>query len=71
MKKKLLGLTAALAVTALASGAGSAEAVAYCSSTYCAGKPASTKCGCPPGTDRVGAASTCGGWNRVGGCWYE
>ena len=70
MTKKLFALAALLALTALAS-IPQAEAVAYCGSSYCAGKPKSTTCGCPPGTDRVGQASTCGGWNRVGGCWYE
>ena len=71
MKKKLLGLTAALAITALASWAGTAEAVGYCSASYCAGKPLSTKCGCPPGTDFPGKSVFCGGWNQVGACWAE
>jgi hypothetical protein len=70
MTKKLFALAAGLALTVLAS-IPQAEAVAYCDSGYCKGKPKSTVCGCPPGTDRVGQASTCGGWNKVGGCWYE
>jgi len=73
MRKRLLALAALLGLTALASWAPRVEAVAYCSSTYCAGKPLSTSCGCPPGTDKVGQPSTCGGWNSIsrGGCWYE
>jgi len=73
MKKKLLALTAVLGIAALASSVPNAEAVAYCSSTYCAGKLSSTRCGCPPGTDKVGQASTCGSWNSISatGCWYE
>lgn len=71
--KKLLALSVPLALTVLASWAPKAEAVAYCSSTYCAGKLSSASCGCPPGTDKVGKASTCGSWNTVSrtGCWYE
>jgi hypothetical protein len=71
MTKKFFALAAVLAFAALVSGIPQAEAVAYCNSSYCIGKPKSTLCGCPPGTDRVGQASTCGGWNKVGGCWYE
>lgn len=69
--KKLLTLAAALGLALVASLAPRAEAAAYCSKTYCQGKPSSTVCGCPPGTDRVGAPSTCGSWDKVGGCWYE
>lgn len=71
MKKKLLGLTAALAIAALASWAGTAEAVGGCSATYCAGKPATAFCGCPSYTDFPGRTATCGSWNRVGVCWAE
>ena len=45
MKKKLFALTAVLGLSVLASWAPSAEAVGYCSSTYCAGKPATATCG--------------------------
>ncbi len=68
MTKKLLSLIALLGLTVLASWAPSAEAVGYCSTTYCAGKPTSTSCGCPPGTDRVGQATTCGAYKT--NCWY-
>ncbi len=71
MKMKLLGLTAALGIAVLASWANPAEAVGPCNATYCAGKPASAKCGCPPGTDFPGKVATCGSWNRVGACWAE
>ena len=60
MRRKLLTLVALLGITVLASWAPGAEAVAYCSKEYCRGKGASTTCGCPPGTDRVGAGVTCG-----------
>ena len=69
--KKLLVLSTMLAATFVAIWAPSAQAVAYCSSTYCAGKPSTATCGCPPGTDRQGQTAFCGNWNRVGGCWYE
>ena len=72
MKKKLFALTAVLGLSVLASWTPQAEAVAYCNSSYCVGKPSTTKCGCPPETDRRGQASTCGSWNTVSwnGCWY-
>jgi hypothetical protein len=72
MRNRLLALTAALGIAALASWAPDAEAIGYCSSTYCAGKPGTTSCACPPGTDKVGKASNCAGWNTVSGigCWY-
>ena len=69
--KKLVLLTASLTLLVVASLAPQAEAVGYCSATYCAGKPASALCGCPPWTDRPGATAFCGSWNRVGACWYE
>ena len=72
MRNRLLALTVALGIAALASWAPSAEAIGYCSSTYCAGKPSTTACACPPGTDKVGKASNCAGWNTVSGigCLY-
>jgi hypothetical protein len=62
-----------LGIAALASWTSNADAIGYCSSTYCAGKPAATSCACPPDTDKKGKPSTCGGWNSVSatGCWYE
>jgi len=68
MKKKLLVLTALLGITALAASVPQAEAIGYCSSTYCAGKPGSTRCACPPGTDKVGQANFCDGYQTS--CWY-
>ena len=70
MTKKLFALTAVLVVAVLASWVSPAEAVAYCDSGYCVGKPSTTFCGCPPWTDRRGQRATCGSWNKVGGCWY-
>lgn len=68
MTKKLLSLTALLGLTVLASWAPSAEAIGYCSTTYCAGKSSTTACACPPGTDRVGQASNCAAYTTR--CWY-
>ena len=67
-KKKLLVLTALLGITALAASVPQAEAIGYCSSTYCAGKPGSTRCACPPGTDKVGQATFCEAYQTS--CWY-
>lgn len=69
--KKLLMLTVLIASTFAAVSAPSAEAVAYCSSAYCTGKPATTICACPPGTDRHGQTAYCWNWNSIRGCWYE
>lgn len=68
--KKLFVVTAMLAAACVATWAPSAEAVGYCSATYCAGKPATATCGCPPHTDRPGRTVFCGNWNTVGACWY-
>lgn len=70
MKKKLVLLAAMLVVALLASWARPAEAVGYCSVSYCSTHPEGT-CGCPPGTDRFGHTAFCGNWNQVGGCWLE
>jgi hypothetical protein len=71
MTRKLLVLTALLVLTILASWAPHAEAIGGCSASFCASRPPSTKCGCPPGTDFPGKSVTCGSWNLVGGCWAE
>jgi hypothetical protein len=71
MRRKLFGLTLGLGITALASWVSTAEAIGYCSATYCATKPLSAPCACPPGTDFPGKSAFCGGWNRVGACWAE
>ena len=73
MKKRLFSLATVLGLAVLASWAPQAEAVGYCSATYCAGKPASALCGCPTWTDKPGQTSFCGSWNSVSraGCWYE
>jgi hypothetical protein len=72
MRNRLLALTAALGIAALASWTPSAEATIYCSDAYCAGKPESTACPCPPGTDKEGETSNCEEWNSISanGCWY-
>ena len=72
MKKKLFAAAALLGIALVPSFMPQAEAIAYCSSTYCAGKLSTAKCACPPGTDRVGQPSTCGAYNgpATAGCWY-
>ena len=72
MKKKLFVAAILLGIALASSWVPQAEAVAYCSPTYCAGKPSTTKCGCPPESDRRGQATTCGAYNGIApaGCWY-
>lgn len=67
---KRLAPVAVLALVSAFASTPAAEAVGYCSSTYCAGQPSTKLCGCPPHTDKPGATATCGSWNRVGVCWY-
>lgn len=67
---RLMPLALLLALVSAFAWTPSAEAVAYCSSSYCAGQSSTKSCGCPPHTDRPGAPATCGSWNRVGVCWY-
>lgn len=74
MRNRLLALTAALGIAALASWTPNAEAIAYfCSEAFCLDKPEGTTCACPPGTDKEGNPSNCEVWNSIGknGCWYE
>lgn len=70
MKKKLLVLTAVLGIAAFAASVPQAEAIGYCSTTYCAGKSPDTPCACPPGTDRVGQRTSCGTGSTWSNCWY-
>jgi hypothetical protein len=72
MKKKLFAAAALLGIALVPSFTPQAEAIGYCSATFCAGRPGTTKCACPPGTDRVGQPSSCGAYNgpATAGCWY-
>ena len=75
MRNRLLALTAALGIAALALWTPNAEAIPItfcCSDTFCAEKPEDTACTCPPGTDKEGNRSNCEVWNSIagGGCWY-
>jgi hypothetical protein len=73
VRYRLLALTAALGIAALASWTPGAEAITiYCSETFCAGKPEDAACTCPPGTDKDGSPSNCEVWSSIsgGGCWY-
>lgn len=72
MRNRLLALTAALGMAVLASWTPNAEAIAYCSDRYCAGKPEDAPCPCPPMSDKEGETSNCAVWNSTGtgGCWY-
>ena len=68
--RKLFLLASLLGVAVLAAWTPRAEAIGYprCD-LYC---PTPTgNCSCPSWTDRPGHLTTCSGWNRVGGCWYE
>lgn len=73
MRNRLLALTAALGIAALAAWTPSAAATIDCSASYCAWKPEGTACSCPPGTDKEGKPSTCEEWSSISaiGCWYE
>jgi hypothetical protein len=72
MRNRLLALTAALGMAVLASWTPGAEAIIYCSDSFCAGKPEDAACPCPPWSDKDGNPSTCGQWGSInsGGCWY-
>ena len=67
---RLMPLAVLLALVSAFAWTPAAEAVGYCSATYCAGHPPTKLCGCPPHTDRTGATAFCGNWNTVGACWY-
>jgi hypothetical protein len=69
-KIKLLAAAALLGVSLLPSlsVSASASALRYCD-TAC--PTATGQCNCPLWTDRPKAPAFCGGWNTVGGCWYE
>ncbi len=73
MRKRLLTLTAAFALTVLASWAPRAEATIYCSDRFCSIRSPEDPCICAPGTDKEGNQSTCEQWNSITaiGCWYE
>jgi len=66
MTRKILPLAALLALTC----ASAAQAVGYCSVTYCANQPAGKLCGCPPESDKPGAPATCGSYKWSKACWY-
>lgn len=65
--KKLLVATALLGISLVSSMASSSN-VRPCD-TAC--PTADGFCNCPTWTDRPKVLTTCGGWNRVGSCWYE
>jgi len=66
--KKLLVAVALLGVSLVSSVASSSSTSRSCD-TAC--PTVDGFCTCPLWTDRPKAPSFCGGWNRVGGCWYE
>lgn len=63
MKKKLFAAAALLGIALVPSFAPQAEAVGYCSASYCAGKPPLSQCGCPPDSGRPGFTTVCGFWD--------
>ena len=68
MTKKLLGLTAALGIAALASWTGPAVAtdIFPCDGRWCVGRP-NIQCICPAFTPSPGKVIFCGTWFQ-GGC---
>jgi hypothetical protein len=68
MKIKKLLVAMALLGVSLATSVASSSALRYCD-TAC--PTVDGFCNCPLWTDRPKAPSSCLGWNRVGGCWYE
>ena len=73
MKRKMLLLSLLLGISTIPAWAPQAEAAIYCGPVFCASRPWTTSCACPPGTDRVGSPSNCGSYQSIGfnGCWYE
>jgi hypothetical protein len=69
MVRKLFAVAVLFVLSILAVGIQESLAVGPCTAAYCAGKPASAKCGCPPGTDFPGRVLCCGcSWRA---CWGE
>ncbi len=66
MTRKILPLAALLALT----WASAAQAVGYCSVSYCANQPPGKLCGCPPESDKPGSPATCGSYKWSKACWY-
>ena len=64
--RKILPLAALLALTL----ASAAQAVGYCSVSYCANQPPGKLCGCPPESDKPGSPATCGSYKWSKACWY-
>lgn len=65
MKRRIFSLIALLALTWVSA----AQAVGYCSASYCANQPWNKPCGCPPESDRPGAPAYCGTWTVSRACW--
>lgn len=65
MTRKILPLAALLALI----WSSAAQAVNYCSVSYCANQPWNKPCGCPPESDHPGATSNCGTWTWSRVCW--
>jgi hypothetical protein len=61
MRKKLLGLSVALGITALASWATPAFATSYCTGRVCGADPES-QCVCFPNTAHAGQVFSCQAW---------
>ena len=66
MMRRILPLAALLALTL----ASAAQAVGYCSVSYCANQPPGKLCGCPPESDKPGSPATCGSYKWSKACWY-
>jgi|1186.fasta_scaffold114372_2 hypothetical protein len=68
MKRKLFALTVLLGITVLASWAPRAEAYPFCDEICDPTTNPTTKCTCPPSSDRPGLPAACGGW--YGRCYF-
>jgi hypothetical protein len=73
MKKRLLALTAAFALSGLAGSVSFADdpQSGPCDDESTCAVEEAYYCTCPQWTDRRGEEASCHNWDQVGGCWYE
>jgi hypothetical protein len=70
MMRRILALATLLALASVFVWTPAAQAVGYCSVTYCANQPSGKLCGCPPESDKPGSPATCGSYKWSKACWY-
>ncbi len=72
MRRKLLVLAALIGLSIPLPGTeATVSAVNICSQAYCATRPQTQACACPPTSARPGAPSFCGAWMHNGACFRE